>query len=154
MKKIVAVLILAGLASASFAQQTLKPEEMIKFRKANMNVQAWNMGRIKANLDGNFNKEQVIAAANVLAATANSGTGALFAPGSEKDAGDQKTRAKPELFDAAHKAKLGEVGMAFNKEANELAKVAATGDVAAIKAQFGKTGSACKACHDDFRQKD
>ena len=42
--------------------------------------------------------------------------------------------------------------MAFNKEANELAKVAATGDVAAIKAQFGKTGGTCKGCHDAFRK--
>ncbi len=41
--------------------------------------------------------------------------------------------------------------MAFNKEANELAKVAESGDVAAIKVQFGKTGETCKACHDKFR---
>ena len=152
MKKIVVALLIAGVAGASFAQQSLKPEDMIKIRKANMNVQAWNMGKIKANLDGNFNKEQVIAAANVLAATANSGTGALFAAGSDKDVGDQKTRVKPELFDPAHKDKLSEVAMNFNKEANELAKVAATGDVAAIKAQFGKTGGSCKSCHDAFRK--
>jgi cytochrome c556 len=42
--------------------------------------------------------------------------------------------------------------MAFVKEANELQKVAATGDAAAIKAQFGKTGESCKACHDKFRK--
>ena len=152
MNKIAVALLIAGVAGASFAQQSLKPEEMIKIRKANMNVQAWNMGKIKANLDGNFNKEQVTAAANVLAATANSGSGALFAPGTEKDVGDQKTRVKPELFDPANKNKLGEVGTAFNREANELAKVAATGDVAANKAQFGKTGGACKGCHDAFRK--
>jgi len=152
MKKIIAALVLVGLASASLAQQTLKPEDMIKFRKANMNVQAWNMGKIKANLDGTFNKEQVIAAANVLAAVANSGTGVLFGPGTDKDVGDLKTRVKPELFDAAYKDKLTEVGSAFTKETNELAKVAATGDVAAIKAQFGKTGGTCKGCHDAFRK--
>ena len=44
-----------------------------------------------------------------------------------------------------------QVAMNFNKEANELAKVAATGDKAAILAQFGKTGGTCKACHDNFR---
>ena len=44
--------------------------------------------------------------------------------------------------------------MAFNKEANELAKVAATGDAAAVKVQFGKLGQTCKGCHDDFRKKD
>ena len=152
MKKIVVALVLAGLVSASFAQQSLKPEEMIKIRKSGYSFMSWNMGKIKANLDGNFNKEQVIAAANVVAATANSGMGALFAPGTEKDVGDQKTRVKPEFFDPANKNKLSEVAMNFNKEANELAKVAATGDVAAIKAQFGKTGGTCKGCHDAFRK--
>ena len=152
MKKFVVALALAGIASVSLAQQSLKPEEMIKIRKSGYSFMSWNMGKIKANLDGNFNKEQVIAAANVVAATANSGMGALYAPGTEKDVGDQKTRVKPEFFDPAHKNKLNEVAMAFNKEANELAKVAATGDVAAIKAQFGKTGGTCKGCHDVFRK--
>ena len=151
MKKAIALGIISlTLATAASAQ--VKPEDQIKFRQAGYSFMSWNMGKIKANLDGSFNKEQVIAAANVLAATANSGTGALFAPGTEKDVGDQKTRVKPEFFDPAHKTKLNEVAMAFNKEANELAKVAATGDVAAIKAQFGKTGGTCKGCHDAFRK--
>ena len=95
MKRIVATLVLAGLASGAMAQQTLKPEEMIKFRKAGYSFMSWNMGKIKANLDGTFNKEQVIAAANVIAGTANSGMGALFGPGTEKEVGGEKTRVKP-----------------------------------------------------------
>ncbi len=150
MKKIVAALVLAGLASGAMAQQTLKPEEMIKFRKAGYSFMSWNMGKIKANLDGTFNKEQVIAAANVVAATANSGMGALFGPGTDKEVGGEKTRVKPEFFQQPEKVR--ELAMAFNKEANELAKVAATGDVNAIKAQFGKTGGTCKGCHDAFRK--
>jgi cytochrome c556 len=150
MKKIAVALVLSTLAGAVFAQQALKPEEMIKYRKAGYSFMSWNMGKIKANLDGTFNKEQVIAAANVVAATANSGMGALYAPGTDKDIGDQKTRLKPEFFQRPDKVK--EVGMNFVKEANELAKVAATGDVAAIKAQFGKTGGTCKSCHDEFRR--
>ena len=112
---------------------------------------AWNMGKIKANVDGEFNKEQVIAAANLIAATANSGMGALFAPGTEKDVAGEKTRVNPEFFEQPNKVK--ELAMNFIKEANELAKVAATGDAAAVKAQFGKTGGTCKACHDEFRNK-
>ena len=150
MKKIVAALVLAGLASGAMAQQTLKPEEMIKFRKAGYSFMSWNMGKIKANLDGTFNKDQVIAAANVVAATANSGMGALFGPGTDKEVGGEKTRVKPEFFQQPEKVR--ELAMAFNKEANELAKVAATGDVNAIKAQFGKTGGTCKGCHDAFRK--
>ena len=56
MKKTVVALVLAGLASAVFAQQPLKPEEMIKFRKSGYSLMAWNMGKSKANLDGNVNR--------------------------------------------------------------------------------------------------
>jgi len=149
MKKSFAMLVLVSFAGAAMAQQSLKPEEMIKYRKAAMNFMGWNMGKIKANLDGTLNAEQVAAAANAVAATANSGLGALFGPGSDKDAGGEKTRLKAEYFQNPDKVR--EVAMNFNKEANELAKVAATGDKAAIQAQFGKTGSSCKACHDNFR---
>lgn len=131
------------------AQQALKPEEMIKYRKSAYSFMSWNMGKIKANLDGSFNKEQTEAAANAVAAVANSGLGALFGPGTDKDVGREKTRVKAEFFQQQDKVR--ELAMNFNKEANELAKVAATGDKAAIQAQFGKTGGTCKACHDNFR---
>ena len=150
MKKILTAVILASVAGGVLAQQAMKPEDMIKTRKAGYSFMSWNMGKIKANLDGSFNKDQVAAAASVVAAVANSGMGALFVPGTEKDVGDQKTRVKPEFFQQSDKVR--ELAMNFNKEANELAKVAAAGDVAAIKAQFGKTGGTCKACHDAFRK--
>jgi len=150
MKKVFVLALLAGFAGSVLAQQSLKPEDAIKTRKAAYSFMSWNMGKIKANVDGTFNKEQVVAAANAVAAVANSGLGALFLPGTDKDIGDQKTRLKPEFFQQPDKVK--EVGTNFNREANELAKVAATGDVAAIKAQFGKTGATCKACHDNFRK--
>ena len=150
MKKTLAVLVLISLAGAATAQQAMKPEDMIKVRKAGFSFMAWNFGKIKANVDGNFNKDQVVAAANAVAAISGSGMGALFGPGTEKDVGDQKTRVKPELFQQPERVK--ELMGNLNREANELVKVAATGDVAAIKAQFGKTGGTCKACHDDFRK--
>jgi cytochrome c556 len=111
---------------------------------------AWNMGRIKANLEGSFNKDQVAQAANVIQAIANSGMGALYGAGTEKARGWDPTHAKPELF--TDKEGVGKVAMAFNKEANEMAKVAAGGDAAAVKAQFGKLGESCKACHEKFRK--
>ena len=149
MKKVVVALVLISFAGAVLAQQALKPEEMIKTRKAGYGFMAWNMGKIKANLEGTYNKEQVIAAANVVAATANSGMGALFGPGTDKEVGGQKTRVKPEFF--KEQDKVRELAMAYIKEANELQKVAAGGDAAAVKVQFGKTGESCKACHDKYR---
>ena len=133
------------------AQQAPKPEQLIKWRQSAYQVIAWNTGRVKANVDGTYNKEDVIKAANAIAALANSGLGALYAPGTETGKGWKETAVKPELFTDK---KAGDVAAAFNKEANELARVAALGDVAQVKAQLGKLQGTCKACHDDFRKKD
>ena len=45
---------------------------------------AWNMVRIKTNVEGTYNKEEVIKAANAIQAIANSGMGALYLPGTDK----------------------------------------------------------------------
>ena len=127
----IAAVLLVSLAGAASAQ-ALKPEEMIKFRKSGYSFMSWNMGKIKANLEGDFNKDQVAAAANLVAATANSGMGALFGPGTDKEVAGEKTRVKPEFFEQPDKVK--ELAMNFAKEADELAKVAASGDAAAVKA--------------------
>lgn len=140
-----------SVAGGALANSGLKPEEMIKFRKASYNFMAWNMGKIKASLDGNFNKDEVAKAAAAVATVANSGMGALYAPGTDKDVGGEKTRLKSEFFKEPEKVR--EIAMNFNAQANEMAKVAAGGDVAAVRAQFGKLGDSCKACHDRYRAK-
>ena len=135
--------------TASVAHAQMKPEEAIKTRQAGYAFMAWNMGKIKANLDGNFNKEQVINAANAVAGIANSGMGALFIPGTEKEVNGVKTRAKPEIF--TDKEGVAAVAKPYLAATNNLAKVAATGDVEAIKTAFAETGKTCKGCHDKFR---
>ncbi|MCK9282755.1 MAG: cytochrome c [Rhodocyclaceae bacterium] len=127
----------------------LKPEDQIRFRKAGYSFMAWNMGRIKSNLESGYNKDEVVKSAAAVAAVSNSGLIALFGPGTEHDIGETKTRVKAEFFQQQDKVK--ELATAFNKEANELARVVTVGDVGAVKAQFGKTGEACKSCHDKFR---
>lgn len=150
LKQVVVALSAIALSSGVLAQA--KPEQQIKWRQSVMQVQGWSMARIKANIEGTYNKDQVIQAANVLQATANGGLGSLFSAGTEKGKGWHDTETKPEMFTDGDKVR--EVAMAFNKEANELARVAATGDAAAVKAQFGKVGQACKGCHDKFRMED
>ena len=60
-----------------------------------------------------------------------------------------KTRAKEEIwnkpqdFEAAQKL--------FAAAAAKFNKTAASGDVAAVRAQFGDVGKSCKNCHDTFR---
>jgi cytochrome c556 len=143
-------LLLASVAQAQQAQP--KPENLIKWRQSAYQVLAWNSARIKANVEGQFNKDEVIRAANSTAAIANSGLGTLFPPGTDQGKGWHDTLVKPELFKDGKR--VGELATNFTNEANELAKVAASGDQAAVKAQFGNLGKACKACHDDFKNKE
>lgn len=150
--KSLASILLVSAAGAAFAQQAPKPETLIKWRQSVYQTIGWNTQRIKANVEGQYNKEEVVKAANAIAALANSGIGALFAPGTEQGKGWHDTTTKPEFF--KNTARVGELAGNFNKEANELAKIAASGDQAAVKAQFGKLSQTCRSCHDDFKNKD
>ena len=146
--KIALALLSVSLVSGTAVAQ-VKPEDAIKFRQSGYTFMAWNMGRIKANVDGTYNKDEVIKAANAIQAIANSGMGGLYLPGTDKGKGWKDTRVKPELF--TDKEGVGKVATNFVQQANEMAKVAAAGDAAAAKAQFGKLGESCKGCHDKFR---
>ncbi len=142
----------AVLAMATNATAQLKAEESIKFRQSGYTFMAWNMGKIKAQVVDEtvpYDKDQVIAAARVIASTANSGMGALYAPGTDSGKGWKETRLKPEFFDELDE--VGKIAKNFSEQATKLEEVANTGDVAMIKAQFGEVGEACKACHDKYR---
>jgi cytochrome c556 len=151
MKKITiaAILGIATLSLAGNAFAQVKPEDQIKYRKAAYSFASWNMGKIKANIEGTYDAAQVKAAANAIAAVAGSGLGALFGPGTEKAVGEQKTSVKPELFQRG--AEVGKLAGDFAAASNELAKAADSGDAAAVKAAYGKVGATCKACHDEFK---
>jgi cytochrome c556 len=146
--KLIIALLATAITGSALAQ--VKPEDAIKYRQSAYGFAAWNMTKLKQQLDAkDFNKDEAIKAANAIQTVANSGMGALYVPGSDKGVGFKETRAKAEIF--TDKEGVGKVAMAFNKEANELAKVAATGDAAALKVQFGKVAEACKGCHEKFR---
>ena len=141
---VVALTVLAGTAVAQ-----MKPEDAIATRQAGYKFMAWNMGNIKRNLDGQYNKDEVVAAANAIAGIANSGLGKLYLPGTDKGTGYHETKVKAELF--TDKEGVGTVAKAFNAAANEMAKVAATGDAAAVKVAFGELGKSCKGCHEKYK---
>ena len=135
-------------ASAAHSQAVGKAEDQIRWRQSAYTTLGWSMARIKTNVTGEYNKEQVVQAANTIQALSHANIYSLFAPGTEKGKGWKETEVKPEFF--TDKEGASKVWATFGKEADELAKVAATGDAAAVKAQFGKVGQACKGCHDKF----
>ena len=145
----VAGLAVAALTTAAWAQQAPKPEQLIRWRQSAYQVIGWNSNRIKASLDGPYNKDEVVKASNAIAALANSGLGSLFPPGTETGKGWHDTTVKATLF--TNGARVGELAGNFSKEATQLAAFAQTGDAAAVKEQYGRLTRTCKACHDDFR---
>ena len=151
--KLVLALVLGAVTVSAMAGQA--EDQQVKFRQSAYSFAAWNTTKIKSQVIDHpetYNKEQVVAAANAIAAVANSGLGALFGPGTDQATGWKKTRLKAEFFEKPEDVK--KLAIAFNEEASELAKVAASGDKDAIKAQFGKLGETCKNCHDQFRSKE
>jgi len=137
---------------AATAQNAPRPEALIKWRQSAYQVIAWNSGRIKAVLAGQYAPLEVQSAANALAAVANSGLPSLFAPGTADGKGWRETTARDEVFsDAPEFRALTEE---FAREANALARLAAAGDRATVSEQFLKVAQACKACHEKYRQTD
>lgn len=153
-RNVIAAALAFGITSAAMAQVIGKPEDQIRWRQSAYQTMAWNMGRIKANIEGTYNKDQVVQAANVIQAIATSGMGALYQPNTNSGKGWRETNVKPEFFKPENKDEIGKIAGAYVKEAKEMAAVAATGDAAAVKAQFGKLGESCKACHEKFRKED
>jgi len=143
-----------ALSVAAAAQAQLTAEDMVKFRQSGYTFMSWNMGKIKEQaVDGSvpYNQDQVLAAANVIAAIANSGMGALFSPATLGQTGWKETRLLPSFFEEQEKVR--EVAMNFVQQANALQEAAEMGDQAAVAAQFDELSKACRACHDNFRAK-
>lgn len=152
MKALMTGAVAAVLLASTAVQAQMKPEEMVETRQAGYQFMSWNMGRIKAQVvDGKepYDQAKVAAAANAIAAIANSGMGSLYSPDTTTEQLGKATRLKPEFFQNLDEA--GQIGRKFTAAANQLAKVAAEGDQAAIKKAFGDVGGSCKSCHDKFR---
>ena len=141
-----------AVSGYAIAQQAPKPENLIKWRQSVFQVIGWNTGRIKANVEGTYNKDEVVKAANTLAALSKSGFEGLFVAGTEQGKGWHDTSARAEVF--SNNKHFVELAQNYSTEAGNFATVAASGDQATVKAEFGKLTKTCKACHDDFKAKD
>lgn len=140
------------LISLPALAQQAKPETFIKWRQSAYQVLVWNSYRIRSNLEGQYNRDDVIKAATIINALANGGLGGLYPAGTDKGKGWRDTTVKPELFHDG--ARVKELAGNFGREAEELLKVAGSGDAAAVKTQYGKLSQSCKGCHEEFKVKE
>jgi cytochrome c556 len=150
LKLLVGVVLVAGIAGVAHAQALFgKAEDAIKYRQSALFVMGQHFGRIGAVVKGErpFDKDEVARNAAIVEAMSKLPWDAFLA-GTDKG----ETHAKPEIWTDAAKFKSRHEKL--EQETAKLAQVAKGGDLNAIKAQFGETGKACKACHDDFRRKE
>lgn len=149
LKPVVGLVLAVGIGGAAYAQSPFdKPEKAIKYRQSAMFILAQHFGRIGNVVKGKspYDKDAVAKDA-AIAAQMSRLPWEAFGPGTDKMESD----AKPEIWTNA--AKFKSAAQDMEKQLAQLAELAKGGDLNAIKAQFGATGKACKACHDDFKHR-
>ena len=145
----VCVLFIVVVAFSSFAfAEFAKPEDAIKYRKSVMQVIKKHFGSMAAVVKGKmpFDKTAFTNDAKVVAMMSKLPWEASLVPGSSK--GDttltEKALKDSDGFLAAAKQ--------FENAGRELAVAAESGDMAAIKKQFGVTAQTCGGCHKPYRK--
>ena len=146
MKSAFAAVILAATAVAVQAQQ-VKLEDQVKYRRAAYTLMNLNFGSLAAMAQDKkpYNQEEATRNADFVAMLSTVPRN-YFGEGTDKD-----TKAKPEIW--SHRADFDAKMDKMVGEAQKLPAVVRGGDLAAIKKQVGDLGSACKACHEEYRLK-
>jgi len=126
----------------------MKPEDAIKLRQSAMKLIGYNFGSIGAMVNDKkpYNKDEAIRNATNIEGLVSQ-PWEFFIPGTDKG----ETKAKADIFKDADKFKAANERL--QTEAAKLLQVSKSGDMAALKTQFGATAQACKNCHDNFREK-
>ena len=147
-KKLLFLISICCLAAGN-ANAQMKPEDAIHLRQSHLTVLGYNFGSIGAMVNDKkpFNKEELITNATIVELMSKP-LANFFGAGSDKGA---PTKANGKIWTEMDKFKGNLEKMQV--EATKLAAVSKTGDLAAIKTQFGATGQTCKACHDAYRDK-
>ena len=144
---LVAATLIGAVVALPAAAQFQKPEDAIKYRKAAFNVMATHFGRLGAMANGRIPFDAKVAAENAdLALTMSKLPYTAFTEGSDK--GD--TKAKAEIWTEGDKFRAAAAKM--QDEMVKLNAAAKSGSVDTLKAAYGPTGAACKACHDAYRK--
>ncbi|MDM0046877.1 cytochrome c [Variovorax dokdonensis] len=140
------VLVAAALTALPAAAQFAKKDDAVQYRESAMFLMNTHFGRVAAMANGRVPFDAVAAASNAqLVAQLAKLPWPAFAEGF--DGG----KAKDEIW--KEQAKFKDLGAKMEAETAKLAEVAAGGQLEAIKAQVGRVGASCKACHDDFRKR-
>ncbi|OGA24714.1 MAG: hypothetical protein A3I02_02065 [Betaproteobacteria bacterium RIFCSPLOWO2_02_FULL_67_26] len=146
---VLAVALGAGAGYALNAYAQAKPADVIKYRKAVMTVQSWNMRPMALMVKGQLPYDAALFSwyAGVVEQTSHMLPDA-FAPGSDKGA---ETKARPEIWKDA--GKFTQAVERFKADTASLVQAASKGNLNAVKGPFGAVAKNCGGCHKQFRSK-
>ena len=152
MKKLVSLsicLIFVALAVGGAYAQFAKPEDAIRYRKSVMFLILQHFGRMAAVVKEKtaYDQQAFTRNAMVVEALSHLPWEAAMMPGTDK--GD--TTLSAAVFAKQDEFKAS--AQAFEDGTAKLVSVSQSGDLSAIKAQFGEVAKSCNICHDKFRTK-
>ncbi|MDQ2924056.1 MAG: cytochrome c [Acidobacteriota bacterium] len=144
-----AVMATGFAASLPAAAQFQKPEDAVAYRRSVFTVMGTHFGRIGAMVNGKLPYDAAAVTANAeIVEMMSKLPYAAFPAGTE---GTKKGEPKPNVW--TERAKFDEAAKKMQGEVVKLVAAARAGNAGDVKTAFGAAGSACKACHDDFRNK-
>ena len=148
LKIVICGVVLAALGSAAWAGFA-KPEEAIRYRKAVMTIIGQHFGRLAAVVKGQspYDKQEFSHQTMVIRTMTGLSWEAFLFPGSDK--GDTTLKASA----LKEKDSFMRIARNFEKDMQKMDETAATGDLQAIRAQFGQVAKDCKACHSTYRKR-
>ena len=146
-KMVLSVALLLGFAGVAQAEMS-REEVAIKFRRNAYSMLTWYFGPLSKMAKGisPYDRDAFIRNAETLAFLVKLPKEG-FIPGSDK--GD--TKARPEIWSEAGRFKLA--NEALEKETGKLVELAKGNNFDATKEQLVKVQKACKACHEDFKNR-
>lgn len=146
--------ILVGMTLAIPVLADKDPNKVaIEARQGEMHMRAYFAGPLFDMAKGKtpYDAEKAQALADNLLKLIEIDLGSAWVPGTDKTAYPDDTHALPEIWTTY--PEIGKYAEKHDIAVKELAEVAGQGEDA-LKSKIGALGKACKACHDDYREKD
>jgi cytochrome c556 len=143
--RVIAAALSIAVAPALAAQDAV--EKAVEYRHGLMEVFAYNAGSMGDMVKGKTQFQVASFARHAKDLSAAAGLDLLA--GFPADSVSEESDASSTIW--LDWNRFQEKYKALQLESAKLAEVAAGGDEAAMKEQFGKTARTCKGCHDDFK---
>lgn len=142
-----AILSVTTLSTINAHEQKSPEDAAIDYRRASFGMIKYHFGPMAAMVKGEkeFNAEEFTKNAEAVAALSKFPINGFIA-GSDMGETHAKDSIWTNMEDFKKKMET------FQVEAASLADIAKSGDMAAIKPQFGKVGESCKACHKEYKE--